>query len=44
MEAVNDRRARLERAAAAHEQVRRTHSWDAVAARFGELYSELAAG
>jgi len=44
VEAVNNRRARLERAEAAHRQVRRTHSWDAVAARFGELYSELAAG
>ena len=42
IEAVNDEGARRERGEAAHEQVQRTHSWDAVAARFGGLYEELA--
>jgi D-inositol-3-phosphate glycosyltransferase len=44
VEAVNDERARRDRGAAAYEQVRRSHSWDAVAARFGHLYEELLAG
>jgi glycosyltransferase involved in cell wall biosynthesis len=42
VEAVNDEGARRERGEAAHAQVRRTNSWDAVAARFGALYEELA--
>jgi glycosyltransferase involved in cell wall biosynthesis len=41
VEAVNDDHARRERGAVAYEQVRRSHSWDAVAARFGALYEEL---
>ena len=44
VEAVNDERARRERGEAAYRQVRRTHSWDAVGERFGELYEELAPG
>jgi glycosyltransferase involved in cell wall biosynthesis len=44
VEAVNDEQARRARGAAAHRQVRSTHSWDAVAERFGELYGELARG
>jgi glycosyltransferase involved in cell wall biosynthesis len=41
VEAVNDEQARRERGAAAYAQVRRTHTWDAVATRFGALYEEL---
>jgi glycosyltransferase involved in cell wall biosynthesis len=40
-QAVNDDRTRRERGEAAYEQVRHSHSWDAVAARFGSLYDEL---
>jgi glycosyltransferase involved in cell wall biosynthesis len=43
VEAVNDQRARNDRGEAAYEQVRRAHSWDAVAERFGALYEELLA-
>jgi glycosyltransferase involved in cell wall biosynthesis len=39
--AVNDGDARRERGEAAYRQVRRAHSWDAVAAQFGALYEEL---
>ena len=44
VEAVNDERARRDRGQAAYEQVRQSHSWDAVAARFGALYEEVLAG
>ncbi|MGH2979762.1 MAG: glycosyltransferase family 4 protein [Solirubrobacterales bacterium] len=44
VEAVNDSQARRARGEAAYEQVRRSHSWDAVARRFGALYEELLAG
>jgi glycosyltransferase involved in cell wall biosynthesis len=44
VEAVNDERSRRDRGAAAYEQVRRSHSWDAAAQRFGALYEELLAG
>jgi glycosyltransferase involved in cell wall biosynthesis len=44
VEAVNDDHARRDRGEAAYIQVRRSHSWDAVAARFGALYEELLAG
>jgi glycosyltransferase involved in cell wall biosynthesis len=43
VEAVNDDENRRKRGEAAYEQVRRAHSWDAVAARFGTLYEELLA-
>jgi glycosyltransferase involved in cell wall biosynthesis len=43
-EAVNDEDARRGRGEAAYRQVTRSHSWDAVAARFGALYEELLAG
>jgi glycosyltransferase involved in cell wall biosynthesis len=42
VESVNDEGTRLERGEAAYEQVRRSNSWEAVAARFGALYEELA--
>jgi glycosyltransferase involved in cell wall biosynthesis len=41
VEAVNDQHARRDRGEAAYEQVRRSHSWDAVATRFAALYEEL---
>ena len=41
VEAVNDEQGRRARGEAAYEQVRRAHSWDAVAARFSALYEEL---
>jgi D-inositol-3-phosphate glycosyltransferase len=41
IEAVNDDDARRDRGEAAYRQVRRSLSWDAVAARFGTLYEEL---
>jgi glycosyltransferase involved in cell wall biosynthesis len=41
VEAVNNERARRDRGQAGYEQVRQSHSWDAVAARFGALYEEL---
>ena len=44
MEAVNDEQARRSRGEAAYLQVRRSHSWEAVAARFGALYEELLSG
>jgi glycosyltransferase involved in cell wall biosynthesis len=44
MEAVNDEQARRSRGEAAYSQVRRSHSWEAVARRFGGLYEELLAG
>lgn len=44
VEAVNDERSRGDRGAAAYEQVRRSHSWDAVAGRFGALYEDLLSG
>ena len=44
VEAVNDEETRRRRGEAAYRQVRRSHSWDAVAARFGALYEELLAG
>jgi D-inositol-3-phosphate glycosyltransferase len=44
VEAVNDEETRRRRGEAAYIQVRRSHSWDAVAARFGALYEELLAG
>jgi glycosyltransferase involved in cell wall biosynthesis len=42
-EAVNDDQARRSRGEAAYLQVRRSHSWEAVARRFGDLYEELLA-
>ena len=44
VEAVNNEEARRDRGEAAYAQVRHSHSWDAVAARFGALYEELLAG
>ena len=44
VEAVNDERAGGRAARPAHEQVRQSHSWDAVASAFGGLYEELLAG
>ena len=44
VEAVNEEGTRRERGEAAHQQVRSTLSWDAVANRFDELYEGLASG
>jgi glycosyltransferase involved in cell wall biosynthesis len=44
VEAVNDEAGRRARGEAAHEQVRQSHSWDAVASAFGGLYEEVLTG
>jgi D-inositol-3-phosphate glycosyltransferase len=44
VEAVNDEDTRRERGHAAYAQVRRAHSWDAVAGQFGAMYEELLKG
>ena len=42
VEAVNDEQARRVRGETAYRQIRRSHSWEATAARFEALYEELA--